>query len=110
MQPMGGNTDQFGDQAFRPVEVQRIDQHAGIGLSDLRDNAAGGAHIGDRGPGHEFEIGGQSVLRRALAEFCEAIGKAVQIRIIAGDQDILGAEPRAGLEERRRRPRFRSRA
>ena len=66
----------------------------------LRDDPVGRRKIRDRGPGHEFEIGRQAVWGRGLAESRKAIGEAIQIGIVGGDQDVPGAEPRAGLEKR----------
>ena len=52
-------------------------------------------------PWHEFEIGGQPVGGRDLAVRRIAIPEPAEVGIVGGDQDVLGAEPRAGLEKRR---------
>ena len=96
---MHGNRGEFADRTLRSVEVQRIDEDAGVGLPGSRDNPAGRRKIGDKGPGPEFEISRQSVLGCGLAKSCEAIRKAIQIGIVSRDQNMFGAEPRTGFEK-----------
>ena len=79
--------------------MQGIDQDAGIGLPHRRDDAGGCREIRDIGPGHEFEIGRQPVWRGGLAKSGIGVPEPAEVGIITRDQDVLGAEPRAGLEK-----------
>lgn len=80
--------------------MERVDEHAAIGLAGSFDDAPDCREIGHFRPRHELEIGGEPVASCKPAEFGEAGCKPVFIRIIAGDQDMPGAQSRGCFEER----------
>ncbi len=80
--------------------MDRVDEHARIRPLRGRDNARSLLQILDVGPWHGLEIAGEPERRAELAERGEALGQARRVGIVAGDQDVLGAQPRPGFERR----------
>jgi hypothetical protein len=64
------------------------------------DNARCLLQILDVGPRHGLEIAGEPERRAEFAERGEALGQPRRLGIVAGDQDVLGAQPRPGFEHR----------
>src|SRR3954454_10734048 len=94
-----GNTREFVDRTVRTVKVQRVYQYASVGLPNLRNDFVCCDKVRDEGPGHEFEVNGQSVLLSCLAESCKAMRKTTKIRIVCCYEDVSCAKPFTGRQE-----------
>src|SRR3954452_1380825 len=100
MKPPDGNTRELVDRTGRSVKVQRVHQHASIGLLDLRNDFVCCDKVRDEGPGHKLKVRGQFVLRGSLAESCKVIREPAQIGIVCCYEDVFCAKSRTGGEER----------
>ena len=79
--------------------MECIDEHAGVGLRRLDRDPLGRPRIRDLRPGHELKITGQAKWGRGFAEGREGCRQARLIGVVARNEDGLGAEFLAGLEE-----------
>ena len=86
------------DIAAAPIEVDRIDQDAGIVTRGGRDHARALGERFDVGPRHRLEIGGDAVLSGQVAKRGKALGQPGLVRIVARDKRLAGAEASASLE------------
>ena len=70
---------------------------------DRRGDAVRGAGVGDGRPRHELEVGAEAERPRGVAQVGEGIGEARLVAVVADDEDVMRAQPRADLEQRQQR-------
>src|SRR5665647_360499 len=80
-EPLGGKPPELGDTAVRPVEVQCVDQDAGIGSVDGIEHFYCPGQIGRLRPGHEFEVHAEPQRLSEIAKSAEVIRGPIKSRI-----------------------------
>jgi hypothetical protein len=93
VKPFDRHARDLVDAAARAAQVERIDQHAAVGAVGGLDDARPLRQVLRVGPRHEFEARAQCVAPREIAECAEAFDESRLVRIVAGDEQALGAQP-----------------
>ena len=82
------------------IEVERIDEQAGVVAGRTLDDARALREIADVRPGHRLQVRADPELGRQVAERCQVIDEAGFVGVVSGDKRFGRTEPRAGFQRR----------